>query len=83
MCNAQAKGFKGSNLLLYACQYCIYVSHAATVALLFVSGTFSTQKLEIFNHKTWSLVAIVGKKRDLGILDPMIFSGKIRKNTKS
>ena len=24
---------------------------------------------------------IVGKKRDLGILDPMIFSGKIRKNT--
>merc|ERR1712105_106308 len=27
--------------------------------------------------------SIVGKKRDLGILDPMIFSGKIRKNTKS
>ena len=26
---------------------------------------------------------IVGKKRDLGILDPMIFSGKIRKNTKN
>ena len=24
---------------------------------------------------------IVGKKRDLGKLDPMIFSGKIRKNT--
>ena len=27
------------------------------------------------------MVRIVGKKRDLGILDPMIFSGKIRKNT--
>ena len=26
---------------------------------------------------------IVGKKRDLGILDPMIFSGKIRKNRKN
>ena len=26
---------------------------------------------------------IVGKKRDLGFLDPMIFSGKIRKNRKS
>ena len=25
-------------------------------------------------------LTIVGKKRDLGILDPMIFSGKIRKN---
>ena len=24
---------------------------------------------------------IVGKKRDLGVLDPMIFSGKIQKNT--
>jgi len=27
-------------------------------------------------------VAIVGKTRDLGILDPIIFSGKIRKNRK-
>ena len=27
--------------------------------------------------------SIVGKKRDLGILDPMIFSGKIRKNRKN
>ena len=27
-------------------------------------------------------LCIVGKKRDLGILDPMIFSGKIRKNRK-
>ena len=26
-----------------------------------------------------ALSVIVGKKRDLGILDPMIFSGKIRK----
>ena len=30
-----------------------------------------------------SFLAIFGKKWDLGILDPMIFSGKIRKNTKS
>ena len=29
----------------------------------------------------WLLGSIVGKKRDLGILDPMIFPGKIRKNT--
>ena len=32
-----------------------------------------------FHHQ----VDIVGKKRDHGILDPMIFSGKIRKNRKS
>ena len=30
-----------------------------------------------------SLQGIVGKKRDHRILDPLIFSGKIRKNTKS
>merc|ERR1712121_560581 len=28
-------------------------------------------------------IGIVGKKRDFGILDPVIFSGKIRKNRKN
>ena len=34
-----------------------------------------------YEKKIWP--SIVGKTWDLGILDPMIFSGKIRKNTKS
>ena len=31
----------------------------------------------------WFLADIVGKKRDHRILDPLIFSGKIRKNRKN
>ena len=33
--------------------------------------------------KKFQMADIVGKKRDLRMLDPMIFSGKIRKNRKS
>ena len=62
------------------------ISSAANVSQTFskLSKCFKTFQMFLKRFQNFPMysadAAIVGKKRDLGILDPMIFSCKIRKN---